>query len=412
MINDRAIKRKEEDVLGRYPFVEKLSKALYDWREEESLVISLTGKWGTGKSSIINLVKEYIEEDKLDEKPTVIDFNPWMFSNIHNLSSQFFNELAKELNIKNDSEKDKQLAKKISLYSDLLNIFPSTKQIFSLSSLLTMILGILGVSLSKLIDIFNISETAIQGTFYILGIVSLLAGLLKQVSNILIKKVDVKKKSISGIKNDISDIMKKRDKKLVIIIDDIDRLTPEEVKEMFKLVRVNADFPNTIYVLAYDREIIEKCINIKDITDGKSYIDKIVQVNFDIPRISHNKIANYLFQELNRVLSLLPKSYEDYFEIEYWSKTYHSGYKLLFKTLRDVKRYISSLEFNLSLMCKKGSIEVNPIDFIAIEAIRVFSSVFYGQLKNQKELFTMGKSELFDLLGDESKRKMTIRLSP
>lgn len=405
MITDRAIKRKEEDILGRFPFVEKLSKALYDWKEEDSLVISLTGKWGTGKSSIINLVKEYIEKDKSEDKPTVIDFNPWMFSNINNLSSQFFNELSKELNIQNDSEHDKKLAKKISLYSDLLNIFPTTNNILSLSPLLTMILGVLGISISKLIDIFNISETVIQITFYVIGIISLLAGLLKQVSNILIKKADVKIKSISEIKKEISDIMKTRTKKLVIVIDDIDRLTPDEIKEMFKLVRVNADFPKTIYILAFDKEIIERSLETKSIINGKSYIDKIVQVNFDIPRVVNDKIQRLLFQELDNIFLNIPQSSKEYFDQQYWIKIYNSGYKHLFRTLRDVKRYMNSLEFNMSLVFKENSIEINPIDFFAIEAIRVFYPSFFDILKNNKDLFTMTTSDSSLIFLDETKKK-------
>ena len=404
-INDRPIDSKDEDFLGRYPFAAKLSKALYDWKEEESLVISLTGKWGSGKSSVFNLVRENIKTDKSDTKPTIINFNPWMFSNINNLSNQFFNELAKELNIKNNSKKDKKLAEKILYYSELLNIIPSDQNILNIGSILAIGFGVFGIVFSDLIGILNLSTNTVKIMFFAASILSLIAGLLRKISDIFKYKAKLSTKSINSLKKEIHKSLRERNKKLVIFIDDIDRLTPEEIKEIFKLIRVNADFPNTIYVLAYDNEIIERSIETKGSPDGKSYIDKIVQVNFDLPRISNDKVSKYLFLELNRVLSLLPKSYENYFDKEYWSKTYHSGYKYFFKTLRDVKRYISSLEFNLSLLYKENSMEVNPIDFIAIEAIRVFSPSFYSNLKIHKELFAEPFSGLSNLLDDESKKK-------
>ena len=404
-INERPIGNKDEDFLGRYPFAEKLSKALYDWKEEESLVISLTGKWGSGKSSVFNLIKEYIRKDESDNKPSLIDFNPWMFSNINNLSNQFFKELAKELKIKNKSKKDKELADKILYYSELLNVIPSPKDMINLTSTLTIGFGLFGIAFSKFISFFNLANNTIKIFLFIAGIILLSIELLRKISSMLKYKAKLSKKSISELKSEIQNILIERTEKLIIFIDDIDRLTPKEIKEIFKLIRVNADFPNTIYLLAYDNKIIEKSIEIKDLINGKSYIDKIVQVNFDLPKINQSKITKYLLKEIDRVLALLPKSFEDYFDQQYWSETYHAGSKYIFKTLRDVKRYISSLEFNLSLMFKENSLEVNPIDFIAIEAIRVFSPSFYEKLKTEKDLFTMSNSDLSFRMVEESKKK-------
>ena len=61
-------------------------------------------------------------------------------------------------------------------------------------------------------------------------------------------KSDNGKKTIGEVKEDLKEILINRQKKLLIIIDDIDRLTKKEIKEIFKLTRINADFPNTIYL--------------------------------------------------------------------------------------------------------------------------------------------------------------------
>ena len=77
-----------------------------DWKEKEILVIALYGEWGSGKSSIINLAIESIKKSEQENKPTVIEFNPWFFSEEGSLGEHFFNEIAKELEIRNDTEKE------------------------------------------------------------------------------------------------------------------------------------------------------------------------------------------------------------------------------------------------------------------------------------------------------------------
>nr|NJM04347.1 P-loop domain-containing protein [Desulfobacula sp.] len=123
-----------------------------------------------------------------------------------------------------------------------------------------------------------------------------------------------------------------RQKKLVIVIDDIDRLNKSEIRQIFRLIRVNADFPNTIYLLAFDRKIIEKNLEEQVGVSGKDYLNKIVQVNFDVPFANPSKISKFLFRELDRILSVLPESAQKYFgdDDPYWTNLYHSGFKKFF----------------------------------------------------------------------------------
>ena len=89
-------------------------------------------------------------------------------------------------------------------------------------------------------------------------------------------------------------------------------------------------------------------------------------------------------------MDVLPESAQNFFSKDdpYWVNIYHSGFKNFFKNIRDVKRFASSLEFNISQMFKGKVMEVNPIDFIAIEAIRVFAPYFYLFMRDKRELFT------------------------
>lgn len=393
-IYDKPIETEKDDFLGRKRFSQHLGKALLDWKEKESLIIAIYGEWGSGKSSVINLASESIERGSHKNKPTIIEFNPWVFSEEDNLGEHFFHEIAKELEIRNDTEKDKKIAKKLKFYAGLLNLTPEEGLLAGLSSKVLLILGLIGISSSQIINWLNVPSNWIQNILliggFLLVLLELFKGYLTKLANYFEKKADYYSKSVSEVKKEIKKELIDRQKKLVIVIDDIDRLNQSEIRQIFRLIRVNADFPNTIYLLAFDRTIIEKNLEEQVGVSGKDYLNKIVQVNFDVPFAKPSKIYTFLFKELDRILSILPESAQKYFgqDDPYWANVYHSGFKDFFKNIRDVKRFASSLEFNISQMYQGEVMEVNPIDFIAIEAIRVFAPDFYSFMRDKSALFT------------------------
>ena len=393
-IYDKPIETEKDDFLGRKRFSQHLGKALSDWKEKESLVIAIYGEWGSGKSSVINLANENIEKSDHENKPTIIEFNPWVFSEEDSLGEHFFNEIAKELEIRNDTDNDKKIAKKLKFYASLLSLAPEENLLASLSSKTLLILGLIGISGSQIVHWFNIPSNWVQNGLLVVGLLFVLLeffkGYLAKLASFFEKKADYYSKSVSEVKREIKKELINRQKKLVIVIDDIDRLNQSEIRQIFRLIRVNADFPNTIYLLAFDRKIVEKNLEEQVGVSGKDYLNKIVQVNFDVPFAKSSKISTFLFKELDRILSVLPESAQKYFgqDDPYWANIYHSGFKDFFKNIRDVKRFASSLEFNISQMHQGNVMEVNPIDFIAIEAIRVFAPDFYSFMRDKNNLFT------------------------
>lgn len=394
-IPDNAIETEKDDFLNRKGFSQHLGESLLDWKERESLIIAIHGEWGSGKSSAINLMSEYIQKKEVEDKPTIIEFNPWIYSEQDNLSEHFFNEIARELQIKKDSDVDVKIAEKLLYYSRLLSLTPDENIFSSSSSKVILGLGLLlGISASKIIDWFNSLNDWIKYLLVFLGVLIILKEILKNYSKNLAvffnKKSDYSKKSILEVKEEIKAELRKRQKKLIIVIDDIDRLNQSEIKHIFRLIRINADFPNMIYLLAFDRNIIEKNLEEQAGVSGKDYLKKIVQVDFDIPFAKPSKISDFFFVEYNRILSVLPESAQGFYgqDSPYWANIYNSGLKDFFKTIRDVKRFMSSLEFNISQMYQGEIMEVNPIDFTAIEAIRVFAPDFYSFMKSRNFLFT------------------------
>lgn len=393
-LGDSPIKDGKDDLLDRENFSKHLGKAICNWREKESLVIALNGAWGIGKSSIINMAISYIKNNVGEEKPTIISFNPWIYSDLSNLTANFFDELSKELEIQNQTDKDKQIAEKLKLYSNLLNVLPDKKILKASYDKLVIALGLTGMSLNPISEWLGLTSNTLKTLLFIGGfglvLTQLAQGALGNLSRVFEARSKTNEKTAIDIKGEITTALLERNKKLVIIIDDIDRLTQGEIKEIFRLIKINADFPNTIYLLSFDKNIVEKNLDVALGLSSATYMEKIIQVSFDVPEAQANLVYKYFFEQLDRIISLLPKSAEDYFSAEstHWGNVFHSGIKYFLGNLRNVKRFLSSLEFTILQMRKEDVLEVNPIDFIAIEAIRVFVPDFHNFMKQNKELFT------------------------
>src|SRR5271168_1006253 len=90
---ERPIQSKAEDKLERGRFIERLAGALVNFETKKStgVVVGITGSWGSGKSSLLNLLKEYIEDEYPDA--LVVRFDPWLVSGRNDLIAEFLGEL-------------------------------------------------------------------------------------------------------------------------------------------------------------------------------------------------------------------------------------------------------------------------------------------------------------------------------
>jgi predicted KAP-like P-loop ATPase len=419
---DSPIELESDDFLSRTDFSRHLAEALSGWKGEESLVLALNGPWGSGKTSLINLTvksicdkkersnknsrwynkvitlfQRFFKNAKVKESfelPTIIHFNPWVYSEEGNIQKHFFDQIAKELELKNDTVQDKKIAKRMRYYSSILELVSPGKQLSQLW-VMKLVKIVFFAALGSLYYTYfeSFSQIAI---YVIIGLIVLYVLLivfksyLYKFASFFESRSEYQSKTLSELKKELQEELRVRGKKLLIIIDDIDRLDVDEIRPLLKLVRSNANFPNTIYLLIFDREVVEKYLQEKIGVQGKDYLGKIVQVRFDIPHVNSSKILTYLDKELDRIIKQLPQSATVYFTSDgiRWQAIINSGFKDFFKNIRDVKRFANSLEFNISKMHQGGVMEVNPIDFIAIEAIRIFLPGLYSFIKNNKDILT------------------------
>lgn len=408
-LSDAPIISDKEDILGRRKFAQSLSRNILRHKDKNTIVIGLYGKWGSGKSSIINILLDNIRKTKEfpeNKKPAIIEFNPWNFSEQDKLTSVFFNEIANNLSYVDKSENAKEISEKLKLYGHFLSsaILVSNALRYAIPILLF------------LVGLFILGRTYFAEFKAVIWIVSLLfiglglvlrfsKRLMSSISDFFLQYSKVNEKTLRQFRDELNNLIEKRNKKFLIVIDDIDRLNTKEIKQIFQLVKLNADFNNTIYLLAFDRDIIEKSLEEQKGVSGKEYLEKIVQVNFDVPFVQEQKLHEYLLSQLDSIVKVVP---EKLWDMTKWGNLFHAGFKDFFTSLRDVKRYVNSLRFNFSLIQQGDSFELNPIDFIGLEAIRVFVPEIYSAMRGENRLLTHTESNMSGGRDDEQERRKHI----
>jgi len=349
---DNPITSKELDLLKRNPLAEKIADFISKLEDKESLVIGIEGEWGSGKTSFINLI---IDKLKINDKSIIVKFNPWHFSNQNELVKDFFYSLSSLLKQDDDPKKTNRIKNYVEklINKNEINIIPE--------------ISFCGFKIKL--------------------------GEYKPINNQTLEKQ----------KEEIDKLLNEFDKKIVIIIDDIDRLDSEETKLIFKLVKLTANFSNTIFLLAYDRTKVANRIT-EDGIPGEEYLKKIIQLGFTLPNPDPHDFQKILFNDIDKIIKGGDNKYWDRTR---WGNLFYSALKNLFLNIRDIKRYINSLRLDLEIIKME---EINPIDFLGVEAIRVFAPDVYSAIGSNKETFIRLESLVagYDTSGENKSRKETI----
>ena len=336
MLNEeKEIKNKSEDSLNRSNFAESLASNIQNYFNRKSvnncLTIGLMGEWGSGKTSTLNLTKNCL--NKTDIK--IIEFNPWIYSSYNQLVEQFFNSLIREF-----SNDDDALKKYFNEYKLKLNKMDLVKNI------------------------------AISGASYINSSVGSFTERFL--------KLDSEENNLEKIKAKINNKLKNH--KVLFIIDDLDRLPKDEIAEMFKLIKIMADFKNIIYLISFDKNVVSE--SLKEKYGGERYIEKIINVPLQIPSIDYIELRDCLEGHFKRISDEYEKDLDlnrlhQFLDFKPYDYNKLCGILYFFRNMRDVTRFINILEFNIELIKD----EVNLVDFIVLTAIQVFHSNIYEELK-------------------------------
>ena len=338
--SDKAIESSEQDLLGRVTFSKQLGEAIYKYDGKDGLVLGVFGKWGTGKTSILNMVVNEINclSDNDDDSPIIVNFSPWNYSDKDNLISLFFRVLKNKLNMDKYEETRKKIGKALTDYSDALDALALVPIVGSgLANILKTIAKAQGAELSKDVDI------------------------------------DTTKENLETVLGDTN-------QKIVVIIDDIDRLTNTQIRDIFQLVKQVGNFPNIIYVLSMDRDVVCRALESVHDIDGAEYLEKIVQIPFEIPALMKPKLREILLTNLEDIVKTISDNPK--IDKSYWSEVFVNCIEPYIKTLRDVNRVINTFQFRYKILYEETAIE----DMVALTTIEVLEPQLYQWISRNKDL--------------------------
>lgn len=313
-----------EDMLDYAPFSRLLAQSISRMSPKEGIVISINGPWGSGKSTALNFILYYLEHEFAERPVIPIHFAPWWFSGRENLTRLLISQLRARLGDKDYAE----LKGKLADFADLVTRIP----------------GVPGKDAGEFI------ADRLRG-----------------------------EPDLVSLKNRIDELLRDSDPRILVIIDDIDRLAPDEICDLFRTIKATGKFPNVIYLLAFDIEVVVQSLEQTFITDGNSYLEKIVQVPFTLPSPDKSALRKFLFDRLSATVTD-----EANFDEAYWVNVYFTSIDHFIVTPRHVIRLTNALQATYPSVMG----EVNNVDFIAIEAIRVFMPKLYDKIRRNQDLLT------------------------
>lgn len=328
---DKPITDVSEDKLGRSGFAERLAKAIINFNTADSYAIALQGSWGCGKTSVLNMAICKIEEFA-GEKTVIVKFNPWNFTTTGQLIDQFFATMSSKLKLSKSDERLRKVGGLIEKYSSIL-----------------------------------------EYTQYIPGVglyMTALPKVTKAFGGRMRKSADEKLKDAAYQKKRIENELMLIDSRILVVIDDIDRLPNDQIRLIFQLVNSVAGFPHTVYLLSYDKDIVAHALDDVQGYRGAEYLEKIIQVPFDLPPIDKYRVRSILKDELEKIRNI-PNSVE--VDSAHWEQIFGYCIAPIVTSLRDVKRFCNVLSFSYAAVKP----EVDFSDMAGITAIKVFAPTIY-----------------------------------
>lgn len=324
---DKPITNASEDKLGRSGFAERLAKAIVNFNTTDSYAIALQGAWGCGKTSVLNMAICKIEEFA-GEKTVIVKFNPWNFTTTGQLIDQFFATMSNKLKLSKSDKRLQTVGGLIEKYSSVLEY--------------TQYIPVVGPYLDVVKSLAKAAGKEIKET------------------------VDKKLHDATIQKAKIEEALKEIDFQILVVIDDIDRLPNDQIRLIFQLVNSVAGFPHTVYLLSYDKDVVAHALDDVQGQRGAEYLEKIIQVPFDMPPINKYRVRSILKDEVEKMRNM-PRA--DKIDVAHWEQVFGYCIAPLVKSLRDVNRYCNVLSFAYAAVQS----EVDFSDMAGIMAIKVFA---------------------------------------
>ncbi|QMV68742.1 RagB/SusD family nutrient uptake outer membrane protein [Sphingobacterium paramultivorum] len=305
-----------KDKFGYGTLSNELSEFIHHTDSEHSFAIGILGNWGDGKTFIANQIIQSLKDNNDDY--IILEFNPWLYDK--NLLIEFFQEF---LNI--TSRIDKSLQRDFISYMSKITVESNNEKI----SIVNFIL-----------------------------------------------KIFHDDRSIESIKKNISQKIKLSRKKVIVFVDDTDRLDQEEIHHILKIIRNSADFANTFFIAGIDYNYI--CNQI----DEPKYLEKIFNVLVTLPKVSRTVINNEIFKLFEEQF---PNDNDLLSELK--ELLNYEWFAYFLNNLRQINRLTNS--FKISYNKLQGNIDIKDLlilETLKNSATKVYIGIFNNEILRYDEM--------------------------
>lgn len=344
---DRPLTKIQEDKLGYRDFATAVARGLSEANHNDGLVIAIHGKWGSGKTTAVNMAMDALERLEADkpsaERTIIVRFNPWWFSEQKDLTRAFFSEITASIG--------KRLSTEVRNGLRLM-----AKKATGATELVSSILAWTPAA----------------------PVAKPLAEIIKSAGD----EID-EDRSLDDIRSDLAKSLDKEARSIVVIIDDVDRLPADEARQIFRLVKSVADLPRVTYLLVFDRDIATRGLERPSDVDSPEWLEKIIQVSFDLPPVEQSNLNNLFLERLQGIIG--PTQVPDQVQ---WGNLFLGAIAPWLRTARDVTRLSNAIAMSWPAVRD----EVYFADFIAIETMRLFEPKLYAFVRNNANRLTGDES--------------------
>ena len=283
MIPDVPITSSDDDLLDYHHDALTLYKTIKRLPVDSSHSIGIVSPWGSGKTSYMNMVKELVRKDQF----IIVDFNPRHSKETRLIQEDFFKELCSQLKVYNG-----EFSTLFENYLDALNIIDKK------------------------------------------GLVSWF-----KLYNRLTDRTDKKAR--------LQMALSRLDRRIMVFIEDFDRLLDAEIVEVFKLLDENASFGNIVFISAYDKEHLRKLLGSRYDNEESKFSDKFFSLEVYLPRRPYEIILDFVFQKLKELLFWDEQACGLH---KTWLRNHRDKVQKYIPTLRDAKRFLNLFLRDYSLI--------------------------------------------------------------